>query len=278
MGKKRKTDELWSRHIELPTLAEQAFIAVGPKEHHRCIEAFRFMGLPVPEKEGSYPRTNSSLFFLTEEGLEGAVIYRRKNSLLAVAQRAGFFKSAGNPVYRAAFEAVSDTVNQPVATIPLTDNAVLQLSAGVAPLSAGGREQVQAMRQTLKPQGLSLTDEITSEMMGTIPDADEGGSLEVVWNSRMVHIANSSLVPGKAPLQDRIFGEEREMFTAAIESGRNELMAKAFRQCAQKAALDPEDPRRIYTAPWAERPPQTIREREVAEIAQAYRRQRHAAL
>lgn len=273
MGKTEKDGRWTYEQVTDGSLASSAFIAVSDKEFYRCKEVLALLGLPVPQYGAYYSQPNSDRFYLTDEGLVGTIVYRRRNPFMVAAERIGLVKSAESRVFRAAFEAVTDKVIQPLATIPLTKDAVLELNAGVARISRDGEKHVRAIRENLKNQGLLLIND-HPEFIGTLPDPDEGTSLDVVCNRRAVIVENSSLVPGEAARQSRILGEQREEFANALQSGRQEHIRNVFRDCARIAALKPEDPRRTLVPYWAEGPNSTLRQQEIARAAQIYAHQR----
>ncbi len=270
MANVERSDRWTLGDIDEGHMAASAFIAVGDEEFYRTRDIFNLMGLPVPEYGAYYSQPNSDRAHLTDSGLVLTVLYRRKSLLTVAAERIGLIRSAEPPIFKAR-EARTDDVLQPLLTIPLTENAVLEINAGVARVSRNGEAQIRVLKETLKKQGLRLTN-YSPETVGSVPDADEKEDLTIACNRRAFVIENQSLIPEISARQDRVFGEVIEDLQEAHQSGRQERFRDAFKRCARIASLKPEDPRRVLVPYWTEQR-STVRQQEVALAARIYARQ-----
>lgn len=272
MGLETERADRWTlEEIYESSLAASAFIATGEKEFYRCKEVFNLLGLRIPGYGAYVGYPNSDRFYDTEKGIVGTIVYRRPNLLAVAAERLGLIAKAKAPVFESAL-VKTDDVLQPLLSIPLTENAVLEINPAVERAYKEGGQHISVLRKKLKQQGLLLLNS-SAEMVGVISDPAEGVRIPVVGNRRVVVEQKPGLVQEPDVRQARIFGELRQDFAQARQEGRQELFARAFQRCARIAALDRADPERILHPYWTESMPPTLRGQETAEAARNYARQ-----
>lgn len=272
MGLKTERADRWTlEEIYENSLAASAFIAVGEKEFYRCKDVFNVLGLPVPAYGSYVGYPNSDRFFHTGNGIVGTIVYRRPNLLAVAAERLGLIDKAKAPVFESA-QVKTDDVLQPLLSIPLTENAVLEINPAVERAYKDGEKYMSVLRKKLKQQGLLLLNS-SPEMVGVLSDPAERARIRIVSNRRIVVEKKPGLIQEEDVRQARIFGELRQDFAQAWKEGRQDLFADAFRKCARIVALDSADPERILHPYWTEDMPPTLRGQETAEAARNYARQ-----
>ena len=191
---------------------------------------------------------------ISAEGLVGTIVYREP--VLVAAKKIGLIK-APKALCRAALR--QSRTKSLAAADHSFDGQCRGNQRGVARVSQDGKTY-SCPAAGAEKQGLLLTKD-DPETVGVLPDADNGTVLHLANNRRAVIVKNPDQIPGKAARQDHIFGEQREDFADALQSGRQERFAKVFARCARIAGLKPEDPRRTLVPYWTEGRQDTVRRR-----------------